>query len=162
LDPLRSPHEAARLRIASRFSPASFIRAFYWSTPLFVALDVMYGVSLRIPFLDALPGAKAVYYAADLACAVAIAARPRWTAAIGFAESTLNISLLVLSTGAAYLGVLESAASPDVVIVNPFTPQAVTSLVLAASTLAASYVLNASLRHQDSPHRGILLAEPPE
>jgi hypothetical protein len=121
--------------------PATLVRAVYWSTPLFVALDFLYGVSLRIPFLDALPGAKAIYYAADLACAVAITARPRWTAAIGFAESTLSIVLLIISTGAAYLGVLESAASPDVVIVNPFTPQAVASLAISALVLAASYTM---------------------
>ena len=106
-----------------------------------MALDFIYGVSLRIPFLDALPGAKVTYYAADLACAIAIAVRPRWTAAIGLAESTLNIVLLILSTGAAYLTVLESAASPDVVIVNPFTPQAVASLALSATVLAASYTM---------------------
>jgi hypothetical protein len=121
--------------------PAALVRAVYWSTPLFVALDFVYGVSLRIPFLDALPGAKAIYYAADLACAVAIAARPRWTATIGFAESTLSIALLIFSTGAAYLGVLESAASPDVVIVNPFTPQALASLAISALVLAASYTM---------------------
>jgi hypothetical protein len=105
-------------------------------------LDFLYGVSLRVPFLDALPGAKAAYYAADLACAVAIALRPRWTAAIGLGESTVNIALLVLSTWAAYLGVLESAASPDVVIANPFTPQAVTSLAISAAVLAVSYTAN--------------------
>ncbi|MDQ3997199.1 MAG: hypothetical protein M3303_09290 [Gemmatimonadota bacterium] len=122
--------------------PATLLRAIYWSTPLFVALDFMYGVSLRVPFLDALPGAKALYYGLELACAVVITARPAWAATIGLAESSLNIALLVLSTAAAYLAVLESAASPDAVIVNPFTPQAVTSLVLAASTLAASHILN--------------------
>jgi hypothetical protein len=115
------------------------VRAVYWSTPLFVALD-LFGVSLRIPFLDALPGAKVVYYGAELACALAIAARPRWTAAIGLAESMVNITLLVVSTGAAYLRVLESAASPDVVIVNPFTPQAAVSLAISAVVLTASYV----------------------
>jgi hypothetical protein len=124
---------------------ASLIRAVYWSTPLFVALDFMYGISLRIPFLDAVPRAKTTYYALELACAVMIAARPRWTAAIGFGESVVNIALLVLTTGAAYISVLESAASPDVVLVNPFTPQAVASLALSASTLAASYMLNSSL-----------------
>ncbi|MDQ3950626.1 MAG: hypothetical protein M3282_09780 [Gemmatimonadota bacterium] len=128
---------------ASRFPlSASLVRAVYWSTPLFIALDLVYGVSLRIPFLDALPGAKAVYYALELACAVAIAGRPRWIGAIGFGESVVNISLLVLSTGAAYLGALESAASPDVVIANPFTPQAVASLALSATVLAASYTLH--------------------
>jgi hypothetical protein len=124
--------------------PATLVGAIYWSTPLFVALDFLFGVSVRIPFLDALPGAKVIYYAAELACAVAITARPRWTAPIGLGESTLNIVLLVLSTGAAYLGVLESAASPDVVIVNPFTPNAVASLAISALVLAASYTMRSA------------------
>jgi hypothetical protein len=126
--------------------PALFVRAVYWSTPLFLVLDYFYGVSLRIPFLDALPSVKAVYYVIDLGCAVAVTVRPRWTAAIGFVESTINISLLVLSTGAAYLGMLDSAASADVVIVNPFTPQAVASLALSASVMAASYIGHRSTR----------------
>jgi len=113
----------------------------YWSTPLFVALDYFYGVSLRIPFLDALPGAKAIYYTVGIACGIAITVQPGWTAAIGVYESVINMALLVISVGAAYIGVLESAASPDVVIANPFTPQAVTSLTLSALTLAASYTL---------------------
>jgi hypothetical protein len=144
-----------------RSAAAFLVRAAYWSTPLFVALDLLYGVSLRVPFLDALPGAKGIYYAADLGCAVVIATRPRWTAAVGFAESVVNISLLVVSTGAAYLGVLESASSTDVIIANPFTPQAVASLVLASTVLAASYTLHSCslvpLPDQDAPHRGILL-----
>jgi hypothetical protein len=114
----------------------------YWSTPLFALLDFVYGVSLRVPFLDALPGAKAVYYLVEVVCGVAIVARPRWTAAVGLAESSVNIALLVISTGAAYVRVLESAASPAVVIDNPFTPRAVASLALSAAVLAASYTLN--------------------
>ncbi|MFN2567456.1 MAG: hypothetical protein ABR499_20865 [Gemmatimonadaceae bacterium] len=125
-----------------RSAAAFLVRAVYWSTPLFVALDFFYGVSLRIPFLDALPGARAVYYALDLACGVAVAAWPRWTAVVGLAESSVSIALLVVCTGAAYIGMLESAASPDVVIANPFTPQAVASLVLSAAVLGASYVLH--------------------
>ena len=131
------------------FDAALIVRAIYWSTPIFAALDWLYGVSLRIPFLDALPHAKAVYYGVDLACALVLTARPRWTAAIGFAESTVNIALFVISTFAAYLGVVESAASADAVIVNPLTPRAVTSLVVSATALAASYVLNAAPRRRE-------------
>lgn len=119
-----------------------FVRAVYWSTPLFMALDYVYGVSLRVPFGDAMPGAKAVYYLADVVCGIAVAVRPRWTAAVGLAESTANITLLIVSTWAAYVGMLDGAASPDAVISNPFTPQAVTSLVLSAAVLGASYTLN--------------------
>ena len=107
-------------------------------------LDFFYGVSLRVPFLDALPGAKAIYYAADVACGVAIALRPRWTAAIGLGESTINIAFLVLSSGAAYLQLLESAGSSDVLISNPFTPRAVTSLAISAAVLGASYLSSSS------------------
>jgi hypothetical protein len=117
-----------------------FVRAIYWSTPLFIALDHVYGVSLRTPFLDALPGAKALYYALELACALVVTVRPRWTATIGLGESAVSIALLVLSTGAAYLNVLESASSADAVIANPFTPQAVASLMLSALVMGASYV----------------------
>jgi hypothetical protein len=135
-----SPPAATRLE-GTRPLPALFVHAIYWSTPIFVALDFLYSISLRIPFLDALPGVKGLYYAGELACAVVISARPRWTATIGFAESVVSISLLVLSTGAAYLTVLESAASSNVVIVNPFTPQAVASLAISAAVFGASYVL---------------------
>jgi hypothetical protein len=131
---------AIPLRLDRRPLPGLFVRGVYLSTPLFVAFDYVYGVSLRIPFLDALPGAKVFYYAAAFACGIVTMLRPRWTAAIGFGESVANISLLILSTGAAYLGMLESAASPDVVIVNPFTPQAVASLALSAMVMGASYV----------------------
>jgi hypothetical protein len=129
MSPRQAPTDAARL-----------VGAIYWSTPLFVALDVWYGISIRIPFLDAAPGAKAAYYALELACAMAMAIRPQWTSMIGYAESMLNISLLVLTTGVAYLGILDSAASPDGLIANPFTPQRVASLVLSATVLAASHV----------------------
>ena len=141
---------ATSLRLDQRPLPGLFVRAVYLSTPLFVAFDYLYGVSLRIPFLDALPGAKAVYYAAAFGCGIVTVLRPRWTAAIGFGESVANISLLILSTGAAYLAMLESAASPDVVIVNPFTPQGVASLVLSATVMGASHVI----RLRDKAHAG--------
>lgn len=128
------------LRLDRRPLPGLFVRSVYLSTPVFAVLDYVYGVNLRIPFLDALPGAKALYYAAALVCGIAMLRHPRWASTIGFAESVANISLLILTTGAAYLQVLESAASPDVVIVNPFTPEAVASLALSAMVMAASHV----------------------
>lgn len=137
---------ATLLQLDRRPPAGLFVRAVYLSTPLFAAVDYVYGVNLRIPFLDALPAARALYYAIALACGVAALLRPRWTAVIGYTESVINISLLILSTGAAYIGVLESAASPDVVIANPFTAEAVASLVLSALVLGASYLSAYALR----------------
>ena len=33
-----------------------FIRAYYWSTPLFLGLSLVYGLDLRVPFLETIPG----------------------------------------------------------------------------------------------------------
>jgi len=133
--------------------PAHVVRFVYLSTPLFAALDFAYGISLRIPALDAVPGAKAAYYAVDVACAIALWLRPRWTAAIGLGESALNISLLVISTWASYLSVLDSAGSPAATVANPFTPEAVTGLVISASVLAASYLTSSSALEAARPYR---------
>ena len=118
---------------------ARFIRAYYWATPLFLLLDVGYGVDLRIPFLDALPGAKPAYYALGFVCAALVTARPRWTFLVGYTESSLNVGLLIVTTWSAYYSVLDSAAS-DGSLVNPFTPERVVSLCFSALILAVSHL----------------------
>ena len=125
-------------RVAS--TAERLIRAYYWATPLFLVLDVGYGVDLRIPFLDAFPGAKPAYYALGLLCAGVVTARPAWTSLVGYSESALNIALLIVTTWSAYYAVVDSAAS-DGPLLNPFTLERVTSLALSAAILASSHLV---------------------
>jgi hypothetical protein len=122
---------------------ARFIRGYYWATPAFLLLDVKFGLDLRIPFLSGMPGAKWLYYCLGFACALLVTFRPAWTFMVGYLESSLNIALLIVSFWATYVSVLESAGSADTLIANPFTPNAVASLIFSAIIFASSHILHA-------------------
>jgi hypothetical protein len=124
-----SPRAATRL-----------IRWYYWATPIFLLLDVRYGVDIRIPFLDALPGAAGAYYTLAFVCAGLVTVRPRWTCLVGYTESTLNVALLIVTTWAAYFAVIDSAAG-DGPLANPFTAEKAVSLALSALVFVASHLL---------------------
>ena len=115
---------------------AMVVRAYYWLAPAFIVLWLGFDVDLRYPFLDALPGARAALYAAQLGCGVLLTVRPRLTAIVGSAESSLSIGLLVITTWSAYFGMLGDGF-PD--SGNPFTPEKVASLVCAAGILGVSH-----------------------
>jgi hypothetical protein len=136
-----SAMQPSTIRLTGRF-----IRAYYWSTPLFLGLSLVYGLDVRIPFLEAIPGARAVYYGLSFVCGGLVFFRPDWTAAVGYGESMLSTGLLVVTTWAAYFGMLESAASSDMLVVNPFTPETLTSLILSVMVFGASGVLQSASR----------------
>ena len=73
-----------------------FWRNYYLATPVFILLDAVFGISIRIPFLDNAPALKYIYYMAVFFVGLIIAKAP-WSAkylsigecALGF---VLNIS----------------------------------------------------------------------
>src|SRR5687768_5729317 len=101
------------------------VQGYYWMTPVFFVVSWRYGFDVRVPFLDAVPGARGGYYAMSLACGVAVALRPGLTAVVGRVESTLCASLLVITTWAAWFATIESAAANDGAAQNPFTSESV-------------------------------------
>ena len=120
---------------------ARVIQCYYWMTPLFLFASWRYGFDARVPFLDAIPGARMGYYGLSFACAWLVAVRPSATAIVGRLESTLAASLLILTTWVAYFRMIESAASETGPLYNPFTPEAATSLALSACVFIASSLL---------------------
>ena len=147
---MSTTHPSAVLPLAGRL-----IRGYYWSTPLFLGLSLVYGLDLRVPFLEAIPGARVAYYALSFVCGGLVLFRPDWTAAVGYGESMLSAGLLIVTTMAAYYQVLESAGSEDMLIVNPFTPEAVTSLVFSASVFIASSLLRGASEMPQRPDRAL-------
>jgi hypothetical protein len=120
---------------------ARLVQGYYWLTPVFLFLSWRFGFDVRVPFLDAVPGARAAYYALTFGCAALVTVRPELTAIVGRTETTLSMSLLIISTWLAYISVLESAASDAGTLHNPFTPDAVTSLVLSATVFIVSSLI---------------------
>lgn len=134
-------------RAPSRF--AALAKVYYLvATPLFVVLDYAFGANVRVAFLDGHSGLRAAYYAIAIGCGVAVWRRPRWAALVGVTESGANIALLIIGVFVAYLGMLDDAGGPGA-IANPFTPHAVTNLVISATWGYASYVNALRRLHAD-------------
>ena len=82
---------------ASLLSPARVVVAYYGATVVFLLLDFLLGVNIRLAFLDQWPLWRALYYAFCLTCFGLMYWRPRWQAVIGVTESLLTMSLLIIN-----------------------------------------------------------------
>lgn len=129
------------------------VQAYYWLTPIFFVVSWSYGFDMRVPFLDALPGARAAYYVLSMACAGMVAFLPASTAIVARVESTLCASLLVVTTWAAWFNTITTAVENDGVVESPFTSETATSLALSAFIFIVSSVLQ---RAQGGRSAGIL------
>jgi len=112
------------------------VRGYYLATPAFLLADLLFGVDVRTPFLDALPALKWGWYAAATLIGVASWRWPPWTAHLGLAEAGLDIVVLVLSVGMAYIDAATSESGATVL-----GAASVVNLVLSATMLIVSYLL---------------------
>lgn len=118
------------------------LRWYYLGTPVFWLVDGIWGVHVRVAFLDDFPLVRHVYYA--WCCVIGIVATfaPRYTARLALAESVMNLGLLVLSVGLWYLSMLDWAAGPSVAV-RALTPWQLVTFVLAVAAGVVSYGLRA-------------------
>ena len=93
------------------------LRAYYAATVLFLLLDYLGGINVRVAFLDPWPLWRGIYYLACLGCLGLIAWRPGLTTLVTTMESLLILGALIISTGARVMTLSESAltSTPDFV-----------------------------------------------
>jgi hypothetical protein len=75
------------------------IRIYYLATVVFLLLDVVLDLNIRIAFFESNPVLRASYYAIIFTCMALILWRPAWTVAISAIESTLVLVALIVSMG---------------------------------------------------------------
>ena len=90
-------------------TPAVALRFYYAATALFLLLDYVAGINVRVAFLDAWPGWRAVYYLFCFACLGIIAWRPALTTLVTTVESVITLSALIIGMGARAMGLSVSA-----------------------------------------------------
>ena len=78
---------------------AAVLRGYYAATLVFVLLDYVFDVNVRLSFLDAWPAARILYYLLCFACFAIIAWHPAWSLLVGTLESLLALSLLIITMG---------------------------------------------------------------
>ena len=81
------------------FSSQSVMRVYYLATVLFLLLDIMFDVNVRIAFLESHATLRALYYAVIFTCMALILWRPGWTVIISAVESLVLLVALILSMG---------------------------------------------------------------
>ena len=77
---------------------AKVLTAYYAATVIFIALDYVLGINVRLAFFDTAPVFKAFYYGLCLTCLALIIKWPAWRAWIATGESLLALSLLIITT----------------------------------------------------------------
>ncbi len=79
------------------FASTGLVTGYYAATVVFVILDYFLDFNIRLVFLEAWPGWRALYYGGCLGLFGLMLWRPGWSSAIGAAESLLTLSLLIMS-----------------------------------------------------------------
>ena len=75
--------------------PFRIIWLYYIATPAFILAELLFGISIRVPyFLTGLP-LRCIYYSLCMACGAGCYFRPRATYVIALVESSANIVLLL-------------------------------------------------------------------
>ncbi len=89
---------------------------YYAATVLFVLSDWLFGVNVRVAFLDESPGLRAAYYVLCAACFLGVLKWPRFERVIAGVESTFALAALII--GMALRAMFPAGLSYD----GPFMP----------------------------------------
>ena len=78
-------------------SAARIIPWYYAASVVFLLLDYVAGINLRVAFLEPWPVARGAYYVVCFACFGLMLWRPRWAVPIGCFESLVTLVALIFS-----------------------------------------------------------------
>lgn len=90
------------------------LKIYYAGTAVFLLLDYVLDINIRVAFLDSWPGWRALYYVLCFGCFAMIVWRPALTTLVTCFESLITLSALILGFGVRVTGtsvsVLETGA----------------------------------------------------
>ena len=81
----------------------SIARWYFYFTPLFILLDYIWGVNVRISALDSLPLYKNLYYGFCVLCGICMYIVPRYSAVVTLFESIVNFGMIVFGIFMPYI-----------------------------------------------------------
>ncbi|MHC4155045.1 MAG: hypothetical protein ACYST6_09010 [Planctomycetota bacterium] len=124
--------EQSQPKVSSKPMTFGLLRAYYIATPLFLIIELLSGISLRVPIFLSMP-LRCFYYGCCFACGTVCYLRPHAAPVVALTESTINIFLIFVGFGAAVISgaflVAETTTIPEVLtlkgIVNFITVGAI-------------------------------------
>ncbi|MBH0181499.1 MAG: hypothetical protein HP490_07460, partial [Nitrospira sp.] len=80
-----------------RFRPIQWPQYYYFASIIFLLIDWQAGANVRAVGFAAYPTLRMIYYLACLLSGVVIRLFPAWSAPVTLAESTINLTALMIS-----------------------------------------------------------------
>ncbi len=77
----------------------TLLRLYYMATAVFLVLDYLFGINIRLAALDAFPVWRAIYYVFCFVCLSLIWWRPLLSRWVGTIESLFTLVLLIVTMG---------------------------------------------------------------
>jgi hypothetical protein len=114
------------------------LRWYYLATPLFWLAGAIWGVNVRVAFLDDFPVGRDAYYVLCFVLGLVMLRAPWHASRLALLESAANLGLLVVSVFVWYLGMLDWAASPQVAV-RVVTPAELVNFALTTVVATVSY-----------------------
>jgi hypothetical protein len=84
-------HEATNIDFRN-----SFARWYFYITPLYILLDYILGLNIRVSALDSMPLYKNLYYGFCILCGIGAFIAPGYSALVALSESTINFMMIVV------------------------------------------------------------------
>jgi hypothetical protein len=128
-----------------RYNRYFIAKWYYYATPLFILLDYLLGINVRVSALDAMPFQKNAYYGFCILCGLCMYISPRYSPIVALLESAINYVLMILLLLRPYIICLlqEDIIGEGWQNVEALTAQQITNLLIAA--LVAAYAFKASI-----------------
>lgn len=97
----------------------SILLIYYAGTAIFLLLDYVLGLNVRLAFLENHPLLKAIYYGILFACLGGAILRPDWTLVIGAVESLVTLVGLIFSMALRTMVVTDAMIETGAGVVTP-------------------------------------------
>jgi hypothetical protein len=78
-------------------------KLYYYITPLFILLDYVWGISIRVTMFDSMPQYKKLYYGSCILCGVFLYAVPKLTPVVALFDSSINFLITVMAVFMPYI-----------------------------------------------------------
>jgi hypothetical protein len=116
-------------------------RFYYWVTPVFVLLDYVWGINVRVAVLDAALQQKNLYYGFCVVCGVVMFLWPQSTPLVALGESAINVLMTALAILLPYMRNLQQVATidGDWKAAETFGVEGVTNLLMSGVIAAIAF-----------------------
>ncbi len=117
-------------------------KLYYYITPLFILLDYLGGINVRVAILDSMPLYKNLYYGFCILCALGMFFLHRYTAVIVLFESAAIFAMTVLGVFVPYIQVVmhgDDILNANWEGVDAFTIARIVNLLMAGAIAACAF-----------------------